>query len=258
MSETILYEHPVNELLRVCLRLEYLLQQTEHYIAQADYFASRTALANLIDIINVLDRPDLRSKLTTELLRYKEIIQRLSSKNETEIDNKKLEQLITGLSTHISHLENNYGRLGQELRDDEFLSAVRYALGRPGGAWNFDLPLYHHWLQQAPKKRSADLSRWFNTFTEIKTILAALLHVVRDWAASPTIIQVENGFYQMVLDPKLPYQLLQLWVPLEADVIPEISFGKHRLTIRLLDVDYAQRPQQTTKNIDCEMKLCVL
>ena len=79
-----------------------------------------------------------------------------------------------------------------------------------------------------------------------------MFNLLRDWAV-PEFQQAENGFFQKILDTKLTYQLIQLWVPKTESVIPEISVGKHRLTIRFLDIDYEKRPQQTKKTIAFEM-----
>jgi cell division protein ZapD len=249
-STHILYEQPLNELIRVCLRLEYLLEQTAYYANKNNYFDSRTAMINLVELMSLLDRPDFRSKLTTELLRYRETIQKLESKI---FDYKELlQERLNHLNEDIAYLENTYGKFVQVLRDNEFLSNLRFAFARPGGAWSFDMPLYHYWLSQAVEVRQSDIIRWYGEFAGIQKIIFNMFNLLRDWAV-PEFQQAENGFFQKILDTKLTYQLIQLWVPKTESVIPEISVGKHRLTIRFLDIDYEKRPQQTKKTIAFEM-----
>jgi cell division protein ZapD len=246
-STHILYEQPLNELIRVCLRLEYLLAQTEYYLDKENYFDSRTAMVNLVELISLLDRPDFRTKLTTELLRYRETIHKLESKI---VDHREeLLERLDLLNQDIGYLQDTYGKFVQNLRENEFLGNLRFALARPGGAWNFDMPLYHYWLSLKAEIRLTDIHKWYQEFAPIKKIVFNILKLLRDWVV-PESEQAEEGFYQKVLDPKLTYQLIQIWVPKTEAVIPEISVGKHRLTLRFLEVDYEKRPQQIKKNID--------
>jgi cell division protein ZapD len=246
----LLYEHPLNELIRVCLRLEYLLEQTEYYAQKTNYFDSRTAIINLVELMSLLDRPDFRTKLTTELLRYRETIQKLEDKFLEHHD--ILGERLNHLNEDIAYLEGTYGKFAQSLRDNEFLSNLRFALARPGGAWNFDMPLYHYWLAKEAALRVEDIHKWCSEFTGLKKIIFNMLKLLRDWTV-PELQIAENGFYQKTLDPKLTYQLIQLWIPKTENVIPEISVGKHRLSLRFLEVDYDKRPQQTKKSIEFKM-----
>jgi cell division protein ZapD len=244
------YEHPLNELIRVCLRLEYLLEQTEYYAQKTDYFDSRSAIIDLIELVSLVDRPDFRTKLTTELLRYRETIQKLEGKflEHHELLRERLDRL----NEDIAYLEGTYGKFAQSLRDHEFLGNLRFALARPGGAWNFDMPLYHYWLSQDASLRLADLTKWYSEFAGLKKIIVNMLKLLRDWTM-PESQTAENGFYQKTLDTKLTYQLVQIWIPKTETVIPEVSVGKHRLSLRFLEVDYEKRPQQTKKTIEFQM-----
>ena len=252
-STHILYEQPLNELVRVCLRLEYLFEQTEYYISKDNYFDSRMAMSNLVELMSLLDRPDFRTKLTTELLRYRETIYKLEDKLS---GHDALTERLNFLNADIAYLEKTYGKFAQSLRDNEFLSNLRFALARPGGAWNFDMPLYHYWLSQETSVRQRDIQKWCMEFSGIRKIIHNMLKLLRDWVL-PEAHQADNGFYQQTMDTKLTYQLIQIWVPKEHAVIPEISVGKHRLTIRFLDIDYEKRPQQTKQTIGFQMSQIV-
>jgi cell division protein ZapD len=61
--EPVIYEQPVNEHVRVCLRLEQLFNQTLHWMRGTSAWDSRAAISALLEILNVLDRPDLKAKL---------------------------------------------------------------------------------------------------------------------------------------------------------------------------------------------------
>jgi cell division protein ZapD len=67
IENTIIYEQPLNELIRVCLRLEQLFFQIDHHIKDATESGTRNVVAAIINVLHLLDRPDLKAKLAKEL-----------------------------------------------------------------------------------------------------------------------------------------------------------------------------------------------
>ena len=78
MDDIILYEHPMNEMIRVCLWLECIFAQAENRLQATDYWNNRAAVASIIDLINILDRPDFKTKLTQQFMQLNESMQSLS------------------------------------------------------------------------------------------------------------------------------------------------------------------------------------
>src|SRR5689334_2115558 len=88
----IIYEQPMNEHIRACLRLEQLFKNTIHHIDGDSMWDSRAALTSIIHIGNVLDRSDLRSKLGKEIQRQ---IENLARHSQTpDVDLIALNQLL--------------------------------------------------------------------------------------------------------------------------------------------------------------------
>src|SRR5690348_4456703 len=111
MLNEITYEQPVNEHIRVCLRLELLFQQAKYRLQAGSIWDSRSAILTLIDILNLLDRPDLKTKLTKELCRYLSVLSRLE--RTTEVDHQKLSILLVELESVIDSLQSMQGKIGQ-------------------------------------------------------------------------------------------------------------------------------------------------
>ena len=99
----IIYEQPLNELLRVSLRLEHLFHQLDN--CQPEQIStpqhSRTIIKLIIDLLNLLDRPDLKFKLSQEFNRLMSTFSRLQ--RAPEISHKmlnntleRLQQLMNG------------------------------------------------------------------------------------------------------------------------------------------------------------------
>lgn len=255
MPETILYEQPVNEQVRVFLRLEHLLSQASQTLSSASIRDSRATLATFTDIINVLDRPDLKTKFVKELSRLLANFSRLEQ--TPNIDQHKLAAVIIELEDLIDNLQTTTGKLCQELRDNEFLASIRQHLQNPGGACGFDLPGYHYWLQLPANVRTANFNSWFNSFKIIQTTVNLLLRLIRQSSTSQ-IKTATDGFFQTSLDPQAPCQLVQVAIPANVHVYPEISVGRHGIFIRFFELNVHGRSIQTRQSLEFTLKVCIL
>ena len=64
------------------------------------------------------------------------------------------------------------GKLGQHLRDNEWLMMIKQRSAIPGGVCEFDLPAYHYWLNRSADERRRDLAAWIEPFAPIAAALA--------------------------------------------------------------------------------------
>src|SRR5690348_10896418 len=110
-----IYEQPLNELIRACLRLEQLFFQLDHYISDTSQFGTRHVIALIINILQLLDRPDLKAKLAKELSHQINLLSRLE--NTPEIDKTKLSELLKQLNTLSRCFIDSSGKIGQNLRE---------------------------------------------------------------------------------------------------------------------------------------------
>lgn len=251
----IIYEQPLNELVRTTLRLEYLFQKLSDNIGGKDDWSHHLALASIIDIVSILDRPDLRSKLTKEFHRYIANLNRM--KQAPNVDENKISEVIEQFQSSIEILHNKHGKFGQRLRENEFLSMVRNRLVNPGGTCPADAPLYHYWLNQPLKDRHAQLHEWTEQLNNIKNTMELMLGLIRQ-SGSTTTEKAQQGFYQKALDPVQPYQLISIEMPENSLVFPEISAGKHRAIIYFYNHSINARPEQTQEDVEFKLTLCVI
>ena len=256
-DEYITFEQPLNELTRVCLRLEHVFNRFQSQ-TQVDHGANwqpRAALTNLIGLLNITDRPDLKSKLSKAILDHTATMMPLQ--HHQEVDQALLRQILDQLEQFNDALERFHGRFAQSLRQNEFLNAIRQQQSNPGGACDFSTPALLIWLQQKQTVIGSDLRHWLRAFDPLPSIIASLLQ----WIRSSTHInnaQADNGFYQQTLDSKQPCQLIQISVPISANVFPEISVGRHRLAIRLLTFNKQDRAKQTDEDVPIKVHCCRL
>lgn len=253
MKETIIYEQPLNEVIRVCLRLEQLFHQVDHQLNDTSMLGTRNVIAYIIHILQVLDRPDLKAKLAKELSQLLNNLLRYG--NAPQVDATKFKELTQQLEELSRSLIDSSGKIGQRLREIELLNTLRMHLASPGGGCSFDLPLYYYWLQQPAEKRQAIIKDWLNDFSQIKTASALVLDLVRNNAKIEEKTAV-HGFYQELLDPQSNLRMIRIGIEHNVPAYPEISIGRHFLGVRFFFPDIQKRPTQYSENLTFSIAYC--
>ncbi len=252
-EQTIVYEQPLNELVRVCLRLEQLFLDLGYFQNVCDKALHRAGIAALVDTINVLDRPDLKTKLNQELNRYLHYLSRLQE--TPSVNNHKLSNLIAEIEASLSFLHIVHGKLAQSLRENEFLQNIRQHLLSPGGGCSFDTPNYHYWLSLPDKTRTDMFNEWRKELRPLEKTISLILGLTRENSRQETVF-AEQGFYQATLDPQKPCHLIRVRVPVEQGLYPEISAGRHRLYIRFYEPRFSERSRQNNSSFSFVLEQC--
>lgn len=252
-QQKITYEQPLNEYIRACLRLEYLFRKAENYLDAKSAWDAHHGVVAIIEILDVLDRPDIKNKLYNILRLHSA---RLIGLSEIPgVDQDKLREVMYELDQYIDLLHSIHGKIAQDLRENEFLNAVRQRLAVAGGTTDFAIPAYYLWLKHTPEQRKQDLHDWFTRFVSIKSIVALLLQLTRE-SAMPKPKTAEHGFFQENLLVDNEHQMVRVSLPLELDLYPEISVGRHRASIHFYKLDVDGRPTQATDDIPFELTYC--
>lgn len=253
MSEKITYEQPLNEVIRVCLRLEQLFQQVDHLQHDTSQIGTRNLITYIINILHLLDRPDLKAKLAKELMHHHTSLMRYNQ--APEIDAKKLGQLTVQLEELSRALIDSSGKIGYRLRDTELLNTLRLHLASPGGGCSFDLPVFHYWLHQDSQARMQTINVWLSDFVQIRTAAEALLDLVRNNVKIEQKTAV-HGFHQELLDPQSNLRMLRISIDSHLHAFPEISVGRHFLSVRFYKPEIEKRPTQYSENLDFKLEYC--
>lgn len=255
MKDTIIYEHPLNEVIRVCLRLEQLFHQIDHQFSDSTTFADKNLISLIINILSILDRPDLKAKLAKELSALLSNLQRYGNRPET--DEQKLSELTQQLDTLTRSFIDSSGKIGQRLREIELLNNLRSHLSSPGGGCSFDLPLFHYWLQQSPDVRRKTIIEWLSDFDQIRTAVALILELVRHNARIEEKMAV-HGFHQELLDAQLNLRMIRIGIEQELPTYPEISIGRHFFSVRFYTPQIETRPTQFSENLAFWVAYCIV
>jgi cell division protein ZapD len=226
----ITYEYPLNERIRTLLRLEYLFERSRHFIARSDPHDHHMALLTLFEILEVVSRADLKSDLLQELERQKQVL--LSFRNNPDIAQEALASVIRDIEQAAGALFSMTGKIGQYLRENDWLMSIKQRTAIPGGACEFDLPSYHYWLHRAAEERTGQLAAWTSPLYPLRDGSAIILRILRE-SGRPQSVSAPQGMFQQMLGGKSA-QMLRLRLAPELACVPEISANKYVLNIRFL------------------------
>jgi cell division protein ZapD len=253
--DLIRYEHPLNERIRTLMRLEDLYGRALFFTRQSAPPDHHAALLALFEIIDVAARADLKTDILQELERQKQLLAPLRS--NPAIEPQALDTVLAEIDTVSASLLAQTGKIGGQLRDNEWLMAIKQRTGIPGGACEFDLPAYHHWLNLDAAARHSDLTRWLAPLLPIHSGLSIILRLLRD-NGKLSRHTAHHGVFQLMLTTAKVAQLLRLSLDRSLDCIPEISANKYALNIRFVGVAGMDRGSLYEGDVDFDLMFCNL
>lgn len=204
-----IFEHPLNERVRLLLRLESLFNQFSYYQNSDGIWDSWSAVATLISLQSLVELSDIKSEVLRELERQNQHLNELH--HAPQIDTSKLSNIIAKLTGHVKELIGTSGRIGQQLRSNEFLSTIRQRLAIPGGTCNFDAPAYNFWLSLPATERKACLNNWAEGFSSLRAAIFLILDLTRNNITRSEEVTTQKNFFSTSLEsPSTPYQLAQV------------------------------------------------
>jgi len=248
------YEYPLSERIRTLLRLEDLYERVQYFTAKADAQEHHVALLCIFEILEVASRADLKSDLLQELERQKHTLEAL--RDNPEISQEALDSILWEIDRVSSRLFQMSGKIGQELRENEWLMSIKQRTNIPGGVCEFDVPSYHYWLHQGAEVHRHDLEGWLAPFLPIRDGIAIMLRLLRESGkvSSQTAVQ---GVYQQMMAGRVA-QMLRLRLSRDYQCVPEISANKYALNIRFTTHEGGQRPRVIETDVDFELTFCNL
>jgi len=249
----ILYEYPCNERVRVFLRVEHLFERLAFFTQGSDPFLHQSAVTTLFDVLELTDRVDLRGMVLQDIERQRNAMQALREHPGVSAD--ALEAMFDDLQQVAEPLAAQ-GRIGQELRENEWLQSLRGRLTVPGCAAQIDAPAYYCWQQKPAAERQADIQDWAHSLVPLERAIDLLLRLLRG-AANAVDRTATEGAYQEMLGGK-SFQLLRVWVPKRFQAYPEMSANKYVIWVRFAHQGTSGKPDMLKQDIPFQLACCTI
>ena len=252
------YDCPLNERVRTMLRLEDLFQKFFHYLDGLHEYQHHSALFNLFQILDIVERIEPKLDVLQELDRQKIIMSGLL--DNPHIAQKTLLEVLDDIQHVAATLRMDTMKLGQVLRSNEWLSSVRQRMGITGGCCGFDIPSYYYWLGLPHQQRYADLQMWIGALLPLYQAIRVLLRILRGSGTTVQLMALAGSYQRMLEGIKAPQLLcIELVESTDTCYFPEISANKYVININFNMLDKEeQKIQRSTQDISFKLTLCNL
>lgn len=212
------------------------------------------ALTTLFEIHEVASRPDLKSELVQELEKQKRALSCLH--NNPEISEHALESVLSEIEQAAAALLAMTGKVGLNLRENEWLMSIKQRAGMPGGTCQFDLPSYHYWQKQSVALRRSNLQEWLAPIQPISAAINILLKLLRENGRKISFTAHQGTFQQM--QGGRAAQLLRVSLHPELACIPELGANKYAINIRFINANYAAKTTLFEQDVPFDLTFCSL
>jgi Uncharacterized protein conserved in bacteria len=248
----IFYDYPLNESVRLFLRLVALFRRVLYFLQRDDARDYHAALLTLFELVDGTVRSDVKSELLQGLERQRMAL--IALRKNPQVACEPLEATLAELELVTDNLRRTVGKFAEHLRNHEGLMAIKQRMSIPGGICDFDLPVYHYWLSLPAGNRRAQFEQWLSPL--LSTHVALELHI-RLLLESGKIHHLEavGGSYQQN-KVGAEARLLRVGVADNLPFVPEISANKYLLNIRFWDIDGNERSVLSTQTVPFALMFC--
>lgn len=254
MSDTIIYEQPLAEKIRSFLRLEFLFELVDHNLKADQSWDTRSALLHMLDIVGLVSRVDLKGELVKELGRYNMLLN--GYRDSLTVDQGRLGVIRREIEHVVTLLDAYNGQPGQSLRDHELIETVRQRNNQGGGPSAFDVPTLHQWLKRPIDIQKTELDEWYNTLSVLRGAVTLYLRLLRD-SVMPEEQVALSGVFNVSFGQQRNVKLVRVVLPKDSELYPEISGGRHRLSVRFMcNTDFSERARQTIDDTPFKLACC--
>jgi cell division protein ZapD len=234
------------------LRLEDLFLRIARFVSSDESADHHAALGVLFEILEVASRADLKSELLQELERQKKILNALH--NNPQIAEDALDAILNQIEDDSTRLLEMSGKIGQHLRDDEWLMGIKQRACIPGGVCEFDLPSYHYWQHQSAEVRRADLGNWITPLLPLRNGISILLKLMRESGKLHHFVAHQGTFQQM--QGGRVAQLLRVSLDQTLPCVPEVSANKYALNIRFVAANFTAKTTLYEQDVEFDLTFC--
>jgi len=213
------------------------------------------ALALLLQMLDLIERADIKVDILHELDRQVLAMQNLLG--NPNISEAVLNTTISSIEACSNSLRADTAKVGQSLRENEWLMSIKQRISIPGGVCEFDLPSYHYWLHLDKAQRQNDFNSWLEKLMPMYEGIKIILHILRG-SGMTNEYQAKDGFYQQMLGGGKAAQMVKIELLDACSSFPEVSANKYAINVRFFSMDFVQKPKQSEHDIDFKMTLCNL
>lgn len=246
-QDTITFQLATHYLSKIALRMERLFAAIQQACQETHPIIHHYALKNIIEIIKLIEKPELKSRFLKELVRVEHTL----PKTKTHIS----DALYANLFVQVQVLSHIAGKFGEQIHQDPFLQAIRLAQSAHSSDCELHSPQLLLWLESESELRQTNLIHWLKQLQSLCDTVTVYLALLRD-KADFVPIHIHNGFHQQSVPSISTCQLILLKIDKNCGIVPKMQLGHHGLSLTFCEANSMQEAR--TKEIQVELAVCHL
>lgn len=228
MTMSVIFEHPLNELVRGLLRIEKIFSELDRVLRFSE--DKNIALMLMSVIIRLLERPDLKSKLTNSL--HQQYLQLQGYANNPQIEQEKLSQMLVRIDSKLKLLKRHHSFNALMPSSHVLIKKYQAEMMSHGATALIADPLFYAWEQLSEASSLQLLNEWRVELDKLYSIIQLALELTRQ--SQPfKMVECNSNFYSQSIN--FDYNLIRLRLP--AGIIPEFSAGRHHVALRFKRIE---------------------
>jgi len=240
-TQDIIYQHSPQFMPKIAIKLENLIGSIYEAKQETHPIIHLNALKNVIKVLNIVDKPELKSRLTKEFLRLSYIL--------PESLKLSVPKLYDQFQVKTQELQTLTNRFGSKLNHDPFLQSLKLKTQDQWQECELQPPYLFHWLHQKPEFRQNMIHQWMNELSDFTAVIQNYLAILRHLVIYEKI-DVKLGFFQKPIVNNPLCQLIVLKIPQEVHVVPKIQFSTHALSIYFAEALEFEKQAHRSFNIE--------
>jgi cell division protein ZapD len=126
---------------------------------------------------------------------------------------------------------------GNFFGNDKFLQEIKTSSLSPTGIMSSDLPQLQLWLKQlSPKAKQQYFLNKIDPYLPIFKSISIYLNTLRESVKYESIDTTDNGLVNYQLDPSFRHDLVQLQIPQNLNLYPNLTSNKYTINIQFSSI----------------------
>lgn len=246
-TDYLVYQFPMHYLTKVSLYLERLFINIGTATNSNEPIVHNYALKGIIDILNLVEKPELKSRYVKELMR----IEHLINQSQAFISDKSYARLFVQLQV----LGKITSRFGSVIHQDPFIQSMRFLFNSVDDTESQN-PQLLFWLNKANSYRKEDIQTWLDSLVSLYNTVDTYLRILRE-TADFTTIDIESGYFSKSLISRVPQHMVILKMGKSDGIIPKVNLTNNNISIRLCDA-YSMHEVRGSEDFQIEFAICQL
>ena len=224
------FELPLNERTKRLMYIENIFIRLNTQIKNMTNFSEVACFESYFNIRATASRADIKIEISQEL---EKLILKKKQMNKTKKNINQIKKLMDAKKS----LDKINLPQGNFFGNDKFLQEIKTSSLSPTGVMSSDLPQLQLWLKQlSPKAKQQYFLNKIDPYLPIFKSISIYLNTLRESVKYESIDTSDNGLVNYQLDPSFRHDLVQLQIPQNLNLYPNLTSNKYTINIQFSSV----------------------